>query len=82
MKHEIKYSVISNSNTITLNQIYPESDYVESLFYNESLFNSIDLDNDGDFRLTVDITDDGDFNINGLEGYTNVVLICKGWIEE
>jgi hypothetical protein len=74
MEYKVEYTITYYGETITLNSIYPKSDYVEEMFFNGSLFQTINLDNDGKYRLSFHLADDGYLSINGLEEYV-------GWVE-
>lgn len=69
MEYEVEYTISEFGGSITLNKVWPESDYVEGLFYNGSLFHTINLDEYGDYRLNVHVAEDGYLSINGLEEY-------------
>lgn len=69
MEYEVEYTISEFGGSITLNKVWPESDYVEQMFYNGALFHTINLEEDGDYRLTIHVADDGHLSINSLEEY-------------
>lgn len=77
MEYQVEYTISNYGGTITLGSIHPQSDYVEEMFYNGTLFQTINLDNDGLCRLNIHVDDDGYLSIHELEKYVGWVTIDK-----
>lgn len=75
MEYEVEYTVTNYGGTITLDRIYPFSDYVEEMFYNGVLMREINLDEDGMYRLTIHVAGDGYVSVNRIEEYVGWVSI-------
>jgi hypothetical protein len=75
MEYEVEYTVRQCGCEITLDTIYPASDYVEEMFYNGTLFRTVNLDEDGKYRLHIHLAEDGYLSINELEEYLGWVCI-------
>jgi hypothetical protein len=75
MDYQVEYIVNEYGGTITLNSIYPQSDYVEEMFYNGVLLQTVNLDNDGRYRLSIHVAEDGYLSINYLGEYVGWVSI-------
>lgn len=76
MDYYVEFKINSLTRKLELLKIDPPSSYAEQMFYNESLFVNVDLDqyDSGKFRLDVNISEDGYISVNGLEEWI-------GWVE-
>lgn len=75
MEYTVEYTISGYGGTIALDSVYPQSDYVEEMFYNGALFQTVNLDDDGLYRLSIHVAEDGYLSINGLEEYVGWVSI-------
>lgn len=75
MEYQVEYTISNYGGTVTLDTIYPQSDYIEEMFYNGVLFQTINLDNDGLYRRSIHVAEDGYLSVHGLEEYVGWVSI-------
>lgn len=76
MDYYVEFRINSLTRKLEFLSVDPPSRYVEQMFYNESLFREVDLDDYdcGKFRLDVKVTEDGSVSVNSLEKWL-------GWVE-
>lgn len=77
MEYQVEYTISEYGGTITLDSVHPASDYVEQMFFNGSLFQTVNLDEEGVYRLSIYLAEDGYLSINGLEEYVGWVGIDR-----
>jgi hypothetical protein len=77
MKHYIEFKINPTMpSRLELISIEPESNFVEEMFYNDTLFRDVDLDDYdyGKFRLQVWVAEDGYVSVNCLQRWL-------GWVD-